>query len=128
MSYGYGGEAYEADPARLLGMIDEIRAIAKQAAALPGGFTSALQPTRRWYGIDDEFADEAGSKYEETVEGVADTFFAISDAVIGVVEGRLQEVQGIRGASSFAMDGVDELRRDLNSVGGDDGEGVGGKH
>ncbi|MES4902273.1 MULTISPECIES: hypothetical protein [unclassified Streptomyces] len=128
MSYGYGGEAYEADPARLQAMIGEIQAIAKQARELPGGFTSALQPTRRWYGIDDEFAKETGVKYEQTVEGVADTFSAISDCIIGVVEGRLQELQEVRGASSFATDSIDELRRGVDSVGGGGSGGGGGKH
>ncbi|MER7791954.1 hypothetical protein [Streptomyces sp. NPDC097640] len=128
MSYGYGGERYEADPARLIAMMDEIRAIAKQARELPGGFTSALQPTRRWYGIDDEVAEGYGPQYEKTVEGVSDTFFAISDAVIGVVEGRLQELQEVRGAESFALDSVDELRQAVNSVGGDGTQGGGGKH
>lgn len=127
MSYGYGGERYEADPARLIAMMDEIRAIAKQARELPGGFTSALQPTRPWYGIDDELAKKTGPKYEKTIEGVSDTFLAISDAVVSVVEGRLQELQEVRGAESFALDSVDELRQAVNSI-GDGTQGGGGKH
>ncbi|GHE24043.1 hypothetical protein [Streptomyces capillispiralis] len=121
MTYGYG-KAFEADPALLASFIREARELGKDIRGMTGDFVAATQPTSMWYGIDDDFAREAGPQAKKDLEYVVSALGAISDAFVGIVEGHLQELQSIRGAQGQAMDDIARLKGQTGAV-GDKGSG-----
>ncbi|MEU5281052.1 hypothetical protein AB0G87_32110 [Streptomyces asoensis] len=116
MTYGYG-KAFEADPALLSSFIREARELGKDIRSMSGDFVAATQPTSMWYGIDDEFAQEAGPQAKKDVDYVVSALDAIGDAFIGIVDGHLQEFQSISAAQGRAMDDITQLKSEIGTVG-----------
>ncbi|MCP9206517.1 hypothetical protein [Streptomyces cucumeris] len=123
MSFGYD-DKFEADPGRLQSFLDENERVAKSVRSMGHDFVADLEPYSNWYGIDDEFAKEAGPQYRKDVDSVRATFTAIGAAVAGISGGRLQEIMGIKKAQNFAMDNMQEAKAATHNV----GESGSGKH
>ncbi|MFE0489233.1 hypothetical protein [Streptomyces griseoaurantiacus] len=121
--YGYGyGKAFEADPALLSSFITQARELGKDVRGMARDFVAATEPTSSWYGVDDDFAREAGPQARKDVQYVVDALGAIGDAFTGIVEGHLQELHGIRGAQGQAMDDIALLKGQTGAM-GDKGSG-----
>ncbi|NJQ02996.1 hypothetical protein [Streptomyces zingiberis] len=124
----YHGRSFEADPALLRAFIEESQAIGKEIRAMSRDFTRALEPTTPWYGYGgphDKFGSEIGPEDQKDREFVTGCLDAIADGFIGMTDGRLQELEQIRNAQNFALDGMDELKSGLDDVGRGGG---GGRH
>ena len=119
-------DAYEADPGRIQAAIGEIEAIAHQALAMVGEFTTAIEAYDGWEGVDDEYAIEVGAKFDKSVLGVTETGEAIANAVESIVNGRLLELNEISGAQGFAQENIDAAFAATEGIGADGGGG--GKH
>jgi conjugal transfer/entry exclusion protein len=116
MVYGYGG-TFEADPDRLQSFLTENQSLAEDIQSIASDFVSALEPYSDWFGIDDQFAVEAGGQYRREVDSVTAALRSIGEAVAGVTEGRIQELASIRNAQGYAMDNMQQAQTALNDVG-----------
>ncbi|MGI5404618.1 hypothetical protein ACQEVG_35205 [Streptomyces sp. CA-135486] len=116
-------DAYEADPGRIQAAIGEIEAIAHQALAMVGEFTTAIAAYNGWEGVDDEYAIEVGAKFDKSVLGVTETGGAIAKAVESIVNGRLLELKEISGAQGFAQENIDAALAATKGIGADGGGG-----
>jgi hypothetical protein len=119
------GPTFEGDTAALRDFMSRLDGVAAYALAIGEGFRDELAPNQFWYGQDDEYAQSAGFQFRRTVDTLNETFFSISDAVIGINNGRRQELYSITGAQNYAEDQIANLSNQTENI---TNSPSGGKH
>ncbi|MFE0423169.1 hypothetical protein [Streptomyces sp. NPDC058953] len=126
MSYGHG-PYFEADPARLSAFISEARTLAKRLKGVANDFPAAVAPTSMWYGVNDEYAQEAGPQADREYQYVLDGLNLVAEGFDGSVEGHFAALRKINSTQSENLDDIGRLGNGPDPVGGGGGAG-GGKH
>lgn len=119
------GPSFQGDPAALRAFMDTLDGVADKALAIGKDFRDELGPNQFWYGQDDEYARSAGPQFRHTTQTLGETFVSLSDAVIGINNGRRQELYTINDAQNFAEDQINRLKGKTDNVTNPPG---GGKH
>ncbi|MCC8338956.1 hypothetical protein LMJ38_23845 [Streptomyces sp. R1] len=122
------GPTFEGDPAVLRDFMGRLNGIAAQALAIGADFRDELAPNQDWYGRQndpDEYALSAGFQFRRTLETLNQTFSSVSDAVIGINNGRIQELSSIKGAQNYAEDQIADLNNQTENI---TNSPSGGKH
>lgn len=98
--------AYYADPARIQGGVRQMNQISALVEGLVGDFVSSANLTRDWCGENDSMAKELIPQEKKERDGSIDTGRALSEAVVGVVNGTNDNVKNILTTQGGNLDAI----------------------
>ncbi|WP_405576348.1 hypothetical protein [Streptomyces sp. NBC_01092] len=103
--------AYDANPARLLQLQQEIEKNNGRLAAMLEDFKGGVAETRGWPGEGDSFAGENGPRVEREDRTSVDTLEAIAEAISAAGRATKSDVESILRNQGDVMDAVAQERR-----------------
>ncbi|MFD5625956.1 MULTISPECIES: hypothetical protein [unclassified Streptomyces] len=105
------GNAYYAEPDRLVAGVRQIDQISTLAHEMLRDFTMGLNSTVGWPGHDDSFAKEVIPQEKRERTTAVDTGTSLVEAVTGVADGTLANLDNIRTTQSGVLDSINSARR-----------------
>ncbi|MER5600175.1 hypothetical protein FNH09_18090 [Streptomyces adustus] len=105
------GNAYYAEPDRLAAGVRQIDQISTLAHEMLRDFTMGLNATVGWPGHDDSFAEEVIPQEKRERTMAVDTGTSLVEAVTGVADGTLANLDNIRTTQSGVLDSINSARR-----------------
>ncbi|WP_432131929.1 hypothetical protein [Streptomyces tendae] len=87
---------YYASPAALASGVQRIEQISHLAAAMIDEFVTDVRATSRWPGEKGSYAEITGKQEREQREWAESTGRAVSEALVGLVDGTLANLENVR--------------------------------
>ncbi|MER7699775.1 MULTISPECIES: hypothetical protein [unclassified Streptomyces] len=97
---------YYADPNRIQAGVRQLEDIAEIARGMTADFLDEISDTVTWPGTSDEFAKKVRPQEIKERQTTKDTCMAIRDAVIGITEGTLENVQTMKALRNQALENI----------------------
>ncbi|MEV1019292.1 hypothetical protein [Streptomyces sp. NPDC050264] len=124
------GQRYYVDPERIEALAEQLEEIGALAQSMTEEFLDGLAPTVSWPGSGDDFADKAKPQEQKERQSTKDTLLAIRDAVTGITDATVEQVQLMKGTRDHNIEGIERVNNRVESNGstGDLDTGGHGRH
>ncbi|MFJ3143425.1 hypothetical protein ACIPJM_13375 [Streptomyces halstedii] len=111
-------DRYFADPNRIQAGTRQLEAITEIAHAMAADFLDEVSDTVTWPGVSDDFAKKVRPQEQEERQATKDTCLAIRDAVVGITEGTLENVQTMKTLRNRALEDISKQSSRISDVNG----------
>jgi hypothetical protein len=111
-------DRYYGDPRRIEAGTRQLDEIAKMAQSIASDFLDEISATVTWPGTDDEYAQQMRPKERKERQATKDTCTAVRDAIVGITEGTLQNLESMRRVRDQALDGIGQQTNNIENMGG----------
>ncbi|WP_432011260.1 hypothetical protein [Streptomyces cucumeris] len=88
---------------RLEAFKSDVEAASDEITSILDDFLGSLT---NWYGFTDDFAEDVGPDWQESVSDIQGMLGSVSEALYGIVGGRTQEQQQVAKTQSGIMDDI----------------------
>lgn len=100
------GNSYFADTGRIQSGVRQVDHISSLAQEIVRDFVSAVNMTRDWPGVDDDFAKEVAPQEKSERSKVTSTGQSLSDAVVQVANGTTANLSNILNTQGGVLDAI----------------------
>ncbi|MFD4349556.1 hypothetical protein ACFWQ6_32555 [Streptomyces coelicoflavus] len=123
------GQRYHVDPQRIEALTRQLEEIASLARNMTEEFLDEQVRTIRWPGTEGEFAAKARPQEQKERETTKATMMAIRDALVGVTEATLRQVEMMKTTRDLHIEELEQQnsRIGASALGGDGGPGRHGR-
>ncbi|WP_435241980.1 hypothetical protein [Streptomyces cucumeris] len=88
---------------RLEAFTSDVEAASDEITSILDGFLGSIT---NWYGFTDDFAEDVGPDWQESVSDIQGMLGSVSEALYGIVGGRTQEQQQVAKTQSGILDDI----------------------
>ncbi|MYR58924.1 hypothetical protein GTY54_22660 [Streptomyces sp. SID625] len=110
-------ERYYGDPRRIQAGTEQLKQIAELARSITSDFLDEISATVDWPGTSDDFAKQARPKEQKERQTAKDTCTAIRDAIVGITEGTLQNLDSMTRVRDQALDAIGQQTNQVENAG-----------
>ncbi|GAA2914636.1 hypothetical protein [Streptomyces mexicanus] len=110
-------ERYYGDPRRIQAGTEQLRQIADLARSITSDFLDEISATVDWPGTSDDFAQKVRPKEQQERQTAKDTCTAIRDAIVGITEGTLQNLDSMTRVRDQALEAIGKQTNQVESAG-----------